>query len=141
MATEQDAAAVRDLVTDAARLLQWCAGPQARITADNGENAPAVPVGLRDSYAAAIDQLAAGQLALALATMAGGNDSFPMSRVLAVLASAGWDGALRTVGRGGVMGTLRRESGIQSIPGSRTTVPCRPGGGNVGNRRRLRWLR
>jgi hypothetical protein len=95
MATAEDAGVVSDLVADAARLLDWCAGPEALITWDDGEDVPAVPPDLLAGYAAAVDQLAAEQVALALSTLAGGNDSFPIDRVLAVLARAGWDGALR----------------------------------------------
>jgi len=124
MATEQDAAVVSDLVADAAQLLDWCAGPEAQITAGKGEDTPAVPYGLRDSYAAAVDQLAVGQLALALVTLAGGNDSFPMDRVLAVLPDAGWDGALRDFKLGALERAGRAEVRERTAGG-------RDGGGRI----------
>ena len=94
MATVEDAAAVSGLVADTAQLLDWCAGFEAQITREDDEDVPAVSSDLRDSYAAAVDQLSE-QVTLALTTLAGGNPSFPQDVVLDVLARAGWDGALR----------------------------------------------
>jgi hypothetical protein len=95
MATVDDALEVRALVEDAAQFLDWCAGPESVVIDDNGEQTPVVPGEIRATYAAAIDQLRETQVALALSTLAGGNDSFPISQVLGALADAGWDGSLR----------------------------------------------
>lgn len=95
MATFDDVRDVRALVEDAVQFLDWCAGPESEVIDDDGEHSPVVPVDLRAIYAAAVDQLQRTQVALALSTLEGRNDSFPMSRVLIVLADAGWDGPLR----------------------------------------------
>jgi hypothetical protein len=95
MATTEDAAVVRDVVRDAAQLLDYCASSEAQLTTDDGELiGPPVPGDLRESYTAAVDQLGL-QVQIALTTLTGANESFPMSQVLDLLAAAGWDGALR----------------------------------------------
>jgi hypothetical protein len=95
MATAEDAAVVHGLVRDAAQLLDYCASSDAQLITEDGESiGPPVPGDLRDSYTAAVDQLGL-QLQIALATLTGANESFPMSQVLDLLAAAGWDGALR----------------------------------------------
>jgi hypothetical protein len=54
-----------------------------------------VPDELRTTYAAAVDQLQAIQVTLALSTLDGQNIDFPMSLVLVTLGAAGWDDSLR----------------------------------------------
>jgi hypothetical protein len=94
MATVEDVAIVRNVVNETVQLLDWCAGPAGRLTTEDGQNVPPVPDNLRASYAAAIDQLRAVQVEIALRTLQGGNNDFPMSQVLTALAEAGWDGPL-----------------------------------------------
>jgi hypothetical protein len=95
MATIEDAQAVRGVVSDAVQLLDWCASSNARLGIDDGEDIPVMPGELLESYAAAVEQLREVQVAVALQTLDGENSSFPMDRLLALLAQAGWDGPLR----------------------------------------------
>jgi hypothetical protein len=95
MATFEDARLVRDLVADAAQFLDWCAGDESAVVDDDGEQIPVVPENLRVTYAAAVDQLKAIQVTLALSTLDGQNSDFQMSLVLVTLGAAGWDDSLR----------------------------------------------
>lgn len=53
MATTEDADVVRDVVRDAAQLLDFCASSDAQLITDDGESRPPLPGDLRDSYTAA----------------------------------------------------------------------------------------
>ncbi len=95
MADVADAAVVAQLVSDAAAVLDWCAGSDPGLVDDAGESRQVLPADLRDVYAAAVDQLVTIHVALALATLRGENPAFPLERVLQLLRDAGWDGAMR----------------------------------------------
>ena len=94
MAEIGDVAIVRNVVNETVQLLDWCAGSAGRLVTDNGQNFPPVPDNLRTIYAAAVDQLRADQVQIALRTLQGANNDFPMPQVLTALAEAGWDGPL-----------------------------------------------
>lgn len=127
MATTEDAAAVRDVVNDAAQLLDWCAGSDALLSVDDGEDIPAVPVHLRESYAAAVEQLRESQVEIALGTLDGENPNFPMDRVLTLLAQAGWDGQLRIFKL-----QVLQENGRSEV--TEVTAGGRTGGGRIRRR-------
>ncbi len=95
MATVGDMQVVAAVVSDAAELLDWCAGTQAFLQDPNGQITPVVPEDLLDAYAAAIDQLLEVHVRLAMLTLSGDNPSFPPDAVSRVLDDAGWTGALR----------------------------------------------
>ncbi len=95
MASEEDAAVVRELIQDATNVLDWCAGPESFLVDDQRPPQPAIPEELRRAYAAAVDQLIEVFLPRVLAILSGEDPEFPMTEVLAVLAAAGWDGAMR----------------------------------------------
>ena len=94
-ATREDVDAVYDLVDDATRMLDWCAGPEATLEDENGERISVLPGQLIDAYRAAVDQAQTEHFALALRTLRGDNADFPFSSVLAILELAAWTGALR----------------------------------------------
>ena len=114
-ATEEDVAAVRELIADAIQLLDWSGGSDSSLLTEEEEQVPVVSDELADLYREALAQAQTEHFPLALATMDGENRSFPISLVLAILEQVAWTGSLRAFklevleqsGRGEVMEVAR----------------------------------
>jgi hypothetical protein len=107
------------VVNDAAYLLRWCAEPEARLIDDTEESHLVLPERLLESYRAAIMQFADRYFPLALQTLAGDNEVFPLEALIPLLVSVGWTGpaldfklgVLELTGREEVMATARAGGG------------------------------
>jgi hypothetical protein len=98
VANLEDAQVVADLVFEAGSFLNWCAGAESVLDSedeDDRESTPVIPYDLQAVYSAAVEQLLALHVQLAMMTLSGSNLQFPMSAVLATLEQAGWDGPMR----------------------------------------------
>jgi hypothetical protein len=113
--------AAYSVVNDATHLLRWCAEPEARLIDDAEEMHLVLPEVLLESYRATVMQFEERYFPLALLTLAGGNDAFPLDTLIPLLMAAGWTGpaldfklgVLEHTGREEVMATARAGGGIR----------------------------
>lgn len=108
-ASIQDVNAVRSLVEDATRLLDWSAGSDSSLLDDSGVQRRVLPDELADLFRAAVDQAIAEHFELALRTLRGDNPDYDLARLLRELAAVGWTGALRDFKLGVLAGSGREE--------------------------------
>jgi ribosomal protein S28E/S33 len=94
-ASEDDVAAVRDLVGDATQVLVWASSTQSSLIEDSGERVPVIPPQLLAAYQAAVEQAVVEAFQLAFETLVGANPNFTMADVLDTIERAGWTGSLR----------------------------------------------
>jgi hypothetical protein len=107
------------VVSDAADLLRWCAEPEARLIDDAEELHLVLPEHLLESYRAALMEFDRRHFRLALQTLAGENEFFPVEALIPLLVSVGWTGpaldfklsVLEHTGREEVMATARAGGG------------------------------
>ncbi len=91
-ASFRDAEAAHGVVQDAVVVLRWCAGSESLLTIGQERRAPVMRARLLGLYRETLDQFETTYFALALLTLRGENQDFPLDRVLTLLDLTGWTG-------------------------------------------------